>query len=148
MSPFPTSGLCLLLCEELERSAALSAGVSSAPGLTFPGEGADPEAQVPAWALPVPILLWPCAFHTLSANLGLESCSNHRNYSYSSSAQRNKHQPLQGRRFTSMQLVKNILWLDKEGIHSLNSLFHFAKDVSEPFLSHMYTVPCVFSACG
>lgn len=70
-----------------------------------------PEAQAPAWALPVPILLWPCAFQPLSANLDLKSCLNHRNYSYSSSTQRNKHQPFQGRRLTSMQLVKNILCL-------------------------------------
>lgn len=106
VSPFPISG-SLFLWEQLEQSAALSAVVSSAPGLTFPGEGADPEAQAPAWALPLPIPSWLCAFHTLSANLDLKSCLNHRNCSYSSSTQRNQHQYFQSKIFTLMQLVKS-----------------------------------------
>lgn len=73
----------------------------------FPRGSADPEAQAPAWALPLPIPSWLCAFHTLSANLDLKSRLNHSNCSYSSSTQTNQHQHFQSRSFTLMQLVKS-----------------------------------------
>lgn len=73
----------------------------------FPRGCADPEAQAPAWALPLPIPSWLCAFHTLSANLDLKSRLNHSNCSYSSSTQTNQHQHFQSRSFTLMQLVKS-----------------------------------------
>lgn len=128
---------------------SVSAVGGSAPGLTFPGEGADPEAQAPC---PGSACLHPtgalCLPHS-ECKSGFGSLLKWQYYIYSSYSQRNKHQALQSRSFTSAQLVKNrsTAWLDEEGItgNSLDSLLHFAKDLSEPrVLSHMYSSLRVF----